>query len=389
MKSTLSLRLAVMVGLAAGLAGWVFSQTPAPPAEAQKGAPKGFEPDPNARPNAVEHIKVHGKSLEGNLLGDSPDRDVFVYLPPSYQTSRNRRYPVVYVLHGYGLNAERYVAAFGIPVRVDQDIAAGTAKEMILVNPDAFNKYNGSMYSSSPTNGDWETFITQDLVAYIDSHYRTIATRESRGLAGHSMGGYGTWRLAMKYPEVYSSIYAMSSCCLMNNPQPPGAGRGAPDAAKQAPANAEKAADKAGDKGGKGGAKGGRGGGFGNVQFAEAAAWSSNPKKPPLFFDLPNEDGKFRPEIAAKWVANSPLAMVDQYLGSLKKFKAIAMDVGLQDGLAGSNRELDAILTQFDVSHTFETYEGDHTNHVKDRFEQKVLPFFSTNLSFGAAKTKH
>ncbi len=336
-KSTLAVQAAVTAGLATGLAGWLFSQTPAPaapqgPGAAKGGAPGAFAPDPNARPNAVEHIKVHGKSLEGNLLGDSPDRDVFVYLPPSYQTSRNRRYPVVYVLHGYGLNAEAYVAAFGIPTRADKDIAAGTAKEMILVNPDAFNKYNGSMYSSSPTNGNWETFITQELVAYIDSHYRTLATRESRGLAGHSMGGYGTWRLAMKYPEVYSSIYAMSSCCLMNNPRPPGEGAGAgrggaPDAAKQAAA-------KAGDKAGRGGARGGRGGGFANVQFAEAAAWSSNPKKPPLFFDLPTEDGKFRPEIAAKWVANSPLAMLDQYLGSLKRFKAIAMDVGLQDGLS-------------------------------------------------------
>jgi enterochelin esterase-like enzyme len=388
-----------MVGLVTGLAGWVFSQTTAsqtaasqtPPSGAPKGpgAAKGspFPSDPNPRPNAVEHIKVHGKSLEGNLLGDSPDRDVFVYLPPSYQTSRNRRYPVVYMLHGYGLNAEAYLPAFGIPTRVDKDIAAGTAKEMILVNPDAFNKYNGSMYSSSPTNGDWETFITEELVTYIDTHYRTIATRASRGLAGHSMGGYGTWRLAMKYPDVYSSIYAMSSCCLMNNPQPPGAGRGgaAPGAAKQG-APKQTAADKGS---GKAGAKGGRGGGFANTPLAEAAAWSSNPKRPPLFFDQPTEDGKFRPEIAAKWVANSPLAMVDQYLGSLKKLKAIAMDVGLQDTLANSNMQLDALLTQFDIVHTFETYEGDHTNHVRDRVEQKVLPFFSTNLSFEAVKAKH
>jgi enterochelin esterase-like enzyme len=392
MKSTLTLRLAVMVGLVAGLAGWVFSQTPAPQADAQKGAPKGPPaPDPNARPNAVEHIKVHAKSLEGNLLGDSPDRDVFVYLPPSYRTNTNQRYPVVYMLHGYGLTAERWVPFIGMPTLADKDIAAGTSKEMILVNPDAFNKYNGSMYSSSPTNGDWETFITQELVSYIDSHYRTLATRASRGLAGHSMGGYGTWRLAMKYPDVYSSIYAMSSCCLMNNPQPPGAGRGGAGAAapanndKQAAPAAPPAAAAANKDGKQAGGRGGRGGGFANTPMAEAAAWSSNPKRPPLFFDQPTEDGKFRPEIAAKWVANSPLAMVDQYLGSLKKFKAIAMDVGLQDGLAGSNRQLDAILTQFDIAHTFETYEGDHTNHVKDRFEQKVLPFFSTNLSFAPA----
>ncbi len=398
-KPKFAFHIAATVALATGLAGWVFSQTPAPAAPqapaAQKGPGGAFAaPDPNARPNAVDHIKVHSKALEGNLLGDSPDRDVFVYLPPSYAANKNQRYPVVYALHGYGLNAEAYVRAFGIPTVVDKDIAAGTAKEMILVNPDSFNKYSGAMYSSSPTNGDWETFITQELVEYVDAHYRTIATRASRGLMGHSMGGYGTFRLAMKYPDVYSSIYAMSSCCLMNNPQPPGAGRGGAGAAdgkqgapKQAPPPAAAANTDGKQNAKQTGGRGGRGGGF-NTAMAEAAAWSSNPKRPPLFFDQPTEDGKFRPEIAAKWAANSPLAMLDQYLPSMKKFKAIAMDVGLQDGLAGSNRQMDAMLTQFDIAHTFETYEGDHTNHVKDRFEQKVMPFFSANLSFVPAKNQ-
>jgi S-formylglutathione hydrolase FrmB len=256
----------------------------------------------------------------------------------------------------------------------DKTAAAGTSKEMILVFPDSYTIYNGSMYSNSPTTGDWETFITQDLVNYIDSHYRTIASRASRGLAGHSMGGYGTLRIGMKYPEVYAAIYPMSSCCLMNNP---GAGRGA--GAKQAnekapPADAAKA-------------KGGRGG-FGNVNFAEAAAWSPNPMNPPQFFDLPTKDGQPVPAIAAKWVANSPLAMVDQYSSNLKKYRAVMLDVGLQDGLAASNKEMDESLTRLGVPHTYETYEGDHTNHVKDRWELKVLPFFSNNLSFTAAKKK-
>jgi enterochelin esterase-like enzyme len=55
----------------------------------------------------VEKVSVHGAALQGNLEGDSPDRDVFIYLPPSYATNRNQRYPVVYLLHGYGLTAER------------------------------------------------------------------------------------------------------------------------------------------------------------------------------------------------------------------------------------------------------------------------------------------
>jgi enterochelin esterase-like enzyme len=320
------------------------------------------------RKGTVETIQVHGKSLEGNLEGDSPDRDVFVYLPPSYATDKNRRYPVVYFLHGYGVKAEAYWKMMTVPETADKEMTDGTIHEMILVNPDAYTIYNGSMYSSSPTSGDWETYITRDLVNYIDSHYRTIADRDSRGLAGHSMGGYGTLRLAMKYPEVYSSIYAMSSCCLMNNPGAP-----RPPAPARAPEQNQ-------DKGEKAGRSGRAGGGFANVLSAEAAAWSPNPQNPPKFFDLPTENGAVRPEIAAKWIANSPLAMLDQYITNLKEYHAFMMDVGLQDGLADSNKQMDASLTQAGVSHKFETYEGNHTNHVKDRFESSVLPFFSENL---------
>src|SRR3984957_10469443 len=317
----------------------------------------------------VEMIKVHGKSLEGNLEGDSPDRDVFVYLPPSYASAKNRRYPVVYFLHGYSVKAEAYWNMMTVPATADKEMTDGTVHEMILVNPDAYTIYSGSMYSNSPTTGDWETYITRDLVDYIDSHYRTIANRDSRGLAGHSMGGYETLRLAMKYPETYSSIYAMSSCCLMNNP---GAVRPPERQAAPPPENQDKA--------GKAGPAGRGPGGFGNVLSAEAAAWSPNPQNAPKFFDLPMDNGTVRPEIAAKWIANSPLAMVDQYISNLKQYHAFMLDVGLQDGLAASNKEMDASLTAVGVSHKFETYEGNHMNRVKERFEANVLPFFSENL---------
>ena len=316
----------------------------------------------------VEKIKVHGKSLESNLEGDSADRDVFVYLPPSYATNPDRRYPVVYFLHGYGVNAERYWNLMTVPATADKNMGDGTVREFILVNPDAYTIYNGSMYSNSPTTGDWEAYITRDLVSYVDTHYRTIADRDSRGLAGHSMGGYGTFRIAMKHPEVYASIYAMSSCCLMNNP---GAAR-------------QPAAATSGENNGRGG-RGPRPG-FANVQSAEAAAWSPNPQNPPKFFDLPTEDGVVKPEIAAKWIANSPLAMVDQYAANLKKYRAIMMDCGLQDGLVSSNQQMDASLTRLGIAHRFETYEGDHTNRVKERFETKVLPFFSDTLTFASVQ---
>lgn len=320
----------------------------------------------------VERIKVHGKSLEGNLEGDSPDRDVLVYLPPSYAKEKNRRYPVVYFLHGYGLNAERYWNIMTVPETADKLNAAGTTHEMILVHPDAFTVYDGSMYSNSLTTGDWEDYIAKDLVAYIDSHFRTVANREGRGLAGHSMGGYGTVRIGMKHPEVFSALYAMSSCCLMNNPMP-GQGRG--------PAPRPAAESKGGET--KQGA--GRGG-FAKVQDAQAAAWAPDPMNPPQFFDPLFKDGQFQPSVAARYVANSPVVMVDQYVPNLKQYHAIAMDCGLQDGLITNNKDLDEALMRLGVTHTFETYEGNHTNRVPERFEKKVLPFFSENLSVPPSK---
>jgi enterochelin esterase-like enzyme len=335
----------------------------------------------------VEHIKVHGKSLEGNLEGDSPDRDVFVYLPPSYSANTNRRYPVVYLLHGYGLTAERWISFGNLAELSDKDIAAGTMKEMILVNPDAHTIYDGSMYSASLTTGDWETYIAEDLVSYIDNHYRTIPDRMSRGLGGHSMGGYGTVRIGMKRPDVFSSLYIMSACCLLTNPYAQ-ANRGAAPVATEAPTQTGQRGTGERGTGQRGtGQRGqGRGNGFANVGSAQAAAWASNPNNPPKYFDLPMKDGAVEPLIAAKYMANSPLVMIDQYVTNLKKYHAIMGDVGTQDTLAASNRQMDEVFTSFGIKHTFETYEGDHTNHVKDRFEQKVLPFFSNNLSFTEAK---
>jgi S-formylglutathione hydrolase len=183
----------------------------------------------------------------------------------------------------------------------------------------------------------------------------------------------------MKYPEIYSSIYAMSSCCLMNNPGATPNGGRAPE--RQPAATNE-------DKQGKAGQPGRGPGGFANVLSAEAAAWSPNPQNPPKFFDLPMENGTLRPEIAAKWIANSPLAMLDQYVSNLKEYHAFMMDVGLQDGLAASNKEMDAALTQIGIPHKFETYEGNHTNRVKERFEMAVLPFFSENLKLTAGRSE-
>ncbi|HEY6441965.1 MAG TPA: alpha/beta hydrolase-fold protein [Candidatus Acidoferrales bacterium] len=355
-------RLALALAVSMMAAAIVFAQAPTFP-------PVKFPPAPSKR-GTIERIKVHGKSLEGNLEGDSPDRDVSVYLPPGYKKHRKQRYPVVYLLHGYMDNdinwfGEKHVFVDG-PLAIDRAIAAGS-REMIVVMPSAYTVYMGSMYSNSVTTGDWEAFITQDLVSYVDSHYRTIPQRASRGLAGHSMGGYGTIRIGMKYPEVFSSLYAMSACCLAPNRNTQGAAMEKAEAIRSA---ADLAKTDFGTR----------------AMIASAAAWSPDPQNPPLYLDLPVKDGKPQPLIEAKWDANSPLAMLDQYVPNLKEFHAIALDVGTKDGLMPSIEELDRDMTTFGIQHTFGTYEGTHVSGIQVRLEEKVIPFFSENLSFGGTK---
>jgi S-formylglutathione hydrolase len=314
----------------------------------------------------VEQITVHGKSLEGNLEADSPDRDATVYLPPSYTSDQNRRYPVVYLLHGYGGREDTFTARLAsLQESGDRLGAAQGYSEQIVVTPSAYTLHKGSMYSNSPTTGDWERFIAEDLVAYMDGHYRTLASRLSRGLAGHSMGGYGALRIGMKRPDVFMSLYIMSACCLTPNRSPQPDAMAAADAIKTRE-QAEEAA---------------RGRGFGpSVNLASAAAWSPNPKNPPLFLDLPVKDGKVRPDIVAKWVANSPLEMIGQHVEELKKYYAIAIEIGTKDTLLASNKQLHDAMTRLRIPHYYEEYDGDHTNKVRERIERSVLPFFSKNL---------
>jgi len=327
-----------------------------------------------AKPVTAQHIKIHGTALEGNLEGDAVDRDVIVFLPPSYQKAKTRRYPVVYALHGYSIGAEQWTQEIHVPQTIEGAFAQ-RSHEMIVVLPDSKTIYNGSMYSSSVTTGDFEKFIWHDVVDYIDAHYRTIADRQSRGLVGHSMGGYGASRIGMKHPDVFGALYIMSPCCM--SPMT-GGGPGPSDQMKERAIAAEKKA-----AGAKSPAElAAQSPGFGAALYATAAAWAPAPKNPPLYFDLPTKDGIPQPEIVAKFTANSPLAFVDQYIGNLKQYRAIAMDVGDQDGLRFDAAKLHDLLDNYGIPNSFEVYSGTHTSAVADRFQNHVLPFFSRHLCF-------
>jgi enterochelin esterase-like enzyme len=320
---------------------------------------------PGAKPVTVERIKIHGVALEGNLEGNAVDRDALVFLPPGYARERSRRYPVVYALHGYSIGAEQWSKEILVPQTIEGAFAQG-AQEMIVVLPDSKTVYNGSMYSSSATTGDFENYVARDVVAYMDAHYRTIPRRTSRGLVGHSMGGYGASRIGMKHPEVFGSLYIMSPCCL--SARPARGGNPETEAALAAAGSPAEAMAKLPRMG---------------TELAVASAWSPNPKKPPLYFDLPTEGGQVRQEILAKWAANAPLAFVDQYIGNLKQYRAVAIDVGDKDGLRVDSGKLHDIFDSYGVPHMFEIYSGTHTSAVAIRFQNYVMPFFSKSLCSG------
>lgn len=314
-----------------------------------------------AKPVTVERIKIHGAALEGNLEGNAVDRDALVFLPPSYRSEQARRYPVVYALHGFFIGAEQWSHEIHVPQTIEGAFALG-AKEMIVVLPDSKTLHNGSMYSSSMTTGDFEAYIAHDVVEYMDAHYRTLPARESRGLVGHSMGGYGATRIGMKHPDVFGSLYIMSPCCLSARGLPP-------QEALESLARLKRREDLEGQH-------------FMVVAtLATAAAWSPNPNKPPFFLDLPLE-GDAQKEVLAKWAANAPLAFVDQYIGNLKRYRAIALDVGDQDGLRVDAAKLHETLDDYGIANTFEEYSGTHTSRVADRFQNHVMKFFSGSLCF-------
>jgi enterochelin esterase-like enzyme len=355
-KTTVAGVLAIALGCAAAILD----------AQGGRGAGRGAGAGPQASAGTIERITVHGMSLAGNLEGDSPDRDVTVYLPPAYARDQNRRFPVVYLLHGYGGRDDTFTARLAsLRESGDRLAFAQGFSSAIVVTPNAFSLHKGSMYSTSPTTGDWERFIAEDLVAYMDGHYRTLPSRLSRGLAGHSMGGYGALRIGMKRPDVFGALYVMSACCLTANRNP----RPEAMAAAEAITTREQAEEAA------------RAPGFGpSTMLASAAAWSPNPKNPPLFLDLPVKDGKVRPDVVAKWVANSSIEMLAQHVANLGRYYAIAIDIGTKDPLIPSNKELHAAMTKLRIPHLYEEYDGDHTNKVRERIELNVLPFFSRNL---------
>ena len=326
------------------------------------------------RGGVIRTIEVPAPSLRGNLLGDSARRTVSVYLPPQYASQPSRRFPVVYLLHGFAADHKAFIAGayqdLNVRVSMDSLIAAGKAQPMIIVTPNARNRFDGSFYANSPTTGRWEDFVTRDLVPYIDRRYRTLARRTSRGLAGHSMGGYGALNVGMRNPHVFSAVYALSACCLS---------WARSDLAEPGRIATWKKVLSVNDTSQI------RAAGFhANIQMALAAVYTPAPERPPLYVSYPfflrNDSLLADSAIAARWTP--PITQVERYRDNLARLR-IGFDAGRSDGLTDipiNARALHELLTGFGITHFFEIYEGNHGNRIRERLERVVFPFFSDAL---------
>lgn len=326
---------------------------------------------------AVINDEFHAVSLEGNLMGDSPNRSVLVYLPPDYERQKKIRYPAVYFLQGFGASdAEGRKKRFNSFVEtINRLIAEGKINPVIFVMPDGSNRFGGSFYTNSIATGNWEDYIVRDLVGYVDKKYRTIAKAESRGIAGFSMGGYGAIKLAMKHPDVFGATYGTSACCMNLFP-----GKNPTDKQLEEAAAIKSWEDAAKVKNF-----------FVRVALAYAPVFSPNPSKPPFFADFPlNKPGEpdaNAENAKARWLANIPTYMVDGYRTNLLALRGIAFDAGTKEEFIQTpNREFSETLKRNRIEHTFEVFEGGHGDKVAERMETKILPFFSRHLVFQTKK---
>lgn len=313
-------------------------------------------------------FRINAKTLQ-NSGGENPNRKVSVYLPPGYDRA-NKRFPVIYYMHGFtGTDS----ISSQMKMIVDRAIEQRKIRPFILVIANHHTLYEGSFYSNSSLTGNWTDFEAKELVQYIDTHFKTMATRDSRGIAGHSMGGYGAIKIGMLFPDVFSSVYALSPGLLAFVKE-----FGPNSDSYKELANIKTPQELKNTY-------------YPKVLVAVARAWSPNPAKAPFYCDFPftyNGDSLIvNNSVLEKWNQNMPLYMVDRYASNLRKLKALKLDWGRNDASRFPVQcgMFSQRLENLGIDHFAEEYIGNHGNKIwtKDgRVLNDLLPFFNEYLNF-------
>ncbi|WP_276373896.1 alpha/beta hydrolase-fold protein [Chryseolinea sp. H1M3-3] len=313
-------------------------------------------------------FKIKAETLR-NDGGENPNRNVSVYLPPGYENG-NKRFPVIYYLHGFmGTDS----ISSSMKMILDKGIAQKKIRPFILVIASHYTLYEGSFYSNSSLTGNWTDFQAREIVEYIDRNFKTLATREGRGIAGHSMGGYGAIKIGMLFPEVFSSVYALSPGLLAFVKE---FGPNSDSFKELGKIKTHEELKKTY---------------YPKVLVAVARAWSPNPAKPPFYCDVPftyqGDSLIINDKVMEKWSQNMPVYMVDKYASNLRKLKALKLDWGRNDASRFPVQcgMFSQRLENLGIDHFAEEYIGNHGNKIwttDGRVLNDLLPFFNEYLKF-------
>lgn len=326
------------------------------------------------RGKVVTH-RLSSTVLRDNLIHLDTNRAVMVYLPPGYADS-DRPYPVVYYCHSTFSKPEQLFKSDKLVGLLERGFAHQMTEAFILVVADYSTPTTGSIYENSPVSGRWLDFTVQELVPFVDQHFRTLRHRDSRAVVGDFFGGYGALTLAMTHADVFSVTYAL-------HPVATGSGR-MPWVTLpidwERIHQAESWADLGEDV---------------RTQLFVTISQGHlpNPNRPPFYCDffveMENGEPVFLPERAQQAKAGFHLeerlvASADQ----LRTLRGLAFDWGRFDPMQDhiyANQAFSRRLHDLSIEHEAEEYVGDPWNRLwtdNGRFYNRVLPFLGRHLVF-------
>lgn len=313
--------------------------------------------------------------LRENRIGLDPNRNIKIYLPPGY-TSSGKSYPVVYFFHSIFWNIEKMFENGNVVKLLNRGIANGVVKEFILVAADYSTPTTGCVYENSPVSGRWLDFTVEELVPYIDSHFRTIQHRNSRALTGDFMGGRGALKLAMTRADLFSVVYAM-------HPVATGIGQlpwvyAQVDWKKiyQAKSSAEVGTD-----------------GRTQLFVTLSQAFLPNASRPPFYCDFYMEPENGEPRLHQEHTEKMKRGFLleetlEEAAENLRSLRGFAFDWGRFDPTPAhvySNQAFSRRLEDLGIEHEAEEYRGNPWDKLwteHGRFYERVLPFLNRCLVF-------
>jgi S-formylglutathione hydrolase FrmB len=317
---------------------------------------------PPARRGRVVEDAVDSAALRDNPLGDPARRTLYAWLPPAYDDDGDgTRFPVIYVLPGYGDAVEEWCTrelfeptAFE---RLDLLFAADDAPPpCIVVFLDAATAYGGSQMVNSSATGRYQDYIVDDVVGHVDATYRTLPAPQHRGLSGHSSGGIGALVLAMRRPDVFGACASHAGDALFEHCY----GRELGDFAR---ALQDSGNDVVALRDRLLGDDQYRRRNFGPLMVLGCAAAYSPDPEASLGIGLPVDQwGRIVPRNWERWLANDPVRLVEQHADALRGLRAVYLDAGDSDEyyMDLGARALHESLDNLGVAHRYERFGGRH-----------------------------